>query len=211
MVGGRARSSAKRLGVERLDLYQLHWPGPLFPPGSTMPRMRRLVDSGLVSHVGVSNHSLVQWQAAERAFGGPVLSNQVRFSLIARGPEHELLPWAQQEGRLIIAYSPLGQGLLSGKYQTSLPRNFRRGRQAFSAESRQRLQPLVDALREIGARLGATSSQVALAWLIRKPNVVAIPGASNVRQLEENVAAADVELSDDDEARLTALALSAER
>jgi len=211
MVGRRARASAKRLGVDRLDLYQLHWPSPLFPPRATMPRMKRLVDSGLVCHVGVSNHSLAQWQAAEGALGGPVLSNQVRFSLIARGPETELLPWAQREGRVIIAYSPLGQGLLSGKYQKAPPRNFRRGRRAFSSESRQRLQPLVDALGEIGTKLGATSSQVALAWLIRKPNVVAIPGASNVRQLEENVAAADVELSDDDDARLTALALSAER
>ena len=209
-VQGRARASAKRLGVDRLDLYQLHWPSPLFPPRSTMPRMKRLLDSGLVGHIGVSNHNLAQWQAAERALGGPVLSNQVRFSLIARAPEHELLPRAQREGRLIIAYSPLGQGLLSGKYQKSPPRNFRRARRAFSDESRQRLQPLVDALGEIGAKHGATNSQVALAWLIRKPNVVAIPGASNVRQLEENVAAADVELSDDDDARLTALALSAE-
>jgi aryl-alcohol dehydrogenase-like predicted oxidoreductase len=209
MVGSRARASARRLGVDRLDLYQLHWPSRLFPPGLTMPRMKRLVDSGLVTHVGVSNHSLAQWQAAESAFGGPVLSNQVRFSLIERGPERELLPWAQQEGRLIIAYSPLGQGLLSGKYQEAVPRNFRRGRRAFSAESRLRLQPLVDALGEIGAKHGATRSQVALAWLIRKPNVVAIPGASNVRQLEENVGAADVELGDDDDARLTALALSA--
>jgi aryl-alcohol dehydrogenase-like predicted oxidoreductase len=172
--------------------------------------MKRLLDSGLVSHIGVSNHNLAQWQAAERALGGPVLANQVRFSLIARAPEHELLPWAQREGRLIIAYSPLGQGLLSGKYQKSPPRNFRRGRRAFSAESRQRLQPLVDALGEIGAKVGATNSQVALAWLIRKPNVVAIPGASSVRQLEENVAAAEIALTDDDDARLTALSLSAE-
>ncbi len=209
-VGGRARGSAKRLGVDRLDLYQLHWPSPLFPPRWTMPRMKRLLDSGLVGHIGVSNHSLPQWQGAELALGGPVLSNQVRFSLIAREPEHELLPWAQREGRLIIAYSPLGQGLLSGKYQKAPPRNFRRARRAFSDQSRQRLQPLIDALGEIGAKHGATSSQVALAWLIRKPNVVAIPGASNVRQLEENVEAADVELTDDDEARLTALALSAE-
>jgi aryl-alcohol dehydrogenase-like predicted oxidoreductase len=209
-VGGRARASAKRLGVDRLDLYQLHWPSPLFPPRSTMPRMKRLVDSGLVRHVGVSNHSLAQWQAAEDALGRPVFSNQVLFSLIARGPENELLPWAQREGRLIIAYSPLGQGLLSGKYQKAPPRNFRRGRRAFSAESRQKLQPLVDALREIGVKHGATSSQVALAWLIRKPNVVAIPGASNLKQLEENVGAADVELSDDDDARLTALSLSAD-
>jgi aryl-alcohol dehydrogenase-like predicted oxidoreductase len=207
-VRWRAQASARRLGASRLDLYQLHWPSPLFPPGQTMPRLSRLLDSGLVGHVGVSNHSLAQWWAAERALGAPVLSNQVRFSLIARGPELELLPWAQREGRVIIAYSPLGQGLLSGKYQQSPPRNFRRARRAFSEESRQRLQPLVDALGEIGAKQGATRSQVALAWLIRKPNVVAIPGASTVRQLEENVAAADVALTDDDDGRLNALGLS---
>lgn len=209
MIPWRARRSARRLNVDRLDLYQLHWPSRLFSPGSTMPRMRRLVEAGLVSHVGVSNHSLGQWQAAERALGGPALSNQVRFSLVDRRPEGRLLPWAQVEGRLIIAYSPLGQGLLSGKYQQSPPRNFRRTRKVFSAESRARAQPLIDALGEIGAREGATNSQVALAWLIKKPNVVAIPGASSVHQLEENVAAADVVLSDADEARLTALALSA--
>jgi aryl-alcohol dehydrogenase-like predicted oxidoreductase len=208
-VAGRARASAKRLGVDRIDLYQVHWPTPLFPPRWTMPRMKRLLHSGLVGHIGVSNHSLDQWQGAERALGGPVLSNQVPFSLIAREPERELLPWAQREGRVIIAYSPLAQGLLSGKYQNSPPRNFRRARREFSAESRRRAQPLVDALREIGSQRGATNSQVALAWLIRKPNVVAIPGASSVRQLEENVAAADLELSDDEDASLTALALSA--
>ena len=114
-VGGRARASAKRLGVDRLDLYQLHWPSPLFPPRSTMPRMKRLVDSGLVSHVGVSNHSLAQWQAAEAAFGGPVLSNQVRFSLIARGPENDLLPWAQREGPADHRVQPAGPGLAVGQ------------------------------------------------------------------------------------------------
>ena len=208
-VAGRARRSARRLGVDHLDLYQLHWPSPLFPPGSTMPRMKRLVDAGLVGHVGVSNHSLEGWQAAERALDGPVLSNQVQFSLVNRAPERYLLPWAQQQGRVIIAYSPLAQGLLSGRYQQSPPRNFRRIRRAFSTESRERAQPLITALGEIGDRQGATHAQVALAWLIHKPNVVAIPGASSVRQLEENVAAADLELSDDDDARLTALALSA--
>ncbi len=208
-VAARAHGSARRLGVDHLDLYQLHWPSPLFPPRSTMPRMRKLVDAGLVGHAGVSNHSLDAWQAAERAFGGPILSNQVQFSLVNRAPELDLLPWAQQQGRLIIAYSPLAQGLLSGRYQQSPPRNFRRMRGNFSATSRLRAQPLIAALAEIGARLGATHAQVALAWLIRKPNVVAIPGASSVRQVEENVAAADLDLSDDDDARLTALALSA--
>jgi len=204
-VAGRARRSARRLRVDHIDLYQLHWPSPLFPPRSTMPRMKRLVDSGLVGHIGVSNHSLEGWQAADRALGGAVLSNQVQFSLVNRAPERELLPWAQQEGRVVMAYSPLAQGLLSGKYQQAPPRNFRRMRRGFSAESRERVQPLIDALGEIGSRHSATNAQIALAWLIRKPNVVAIPGASSVRQLEENVAAADIDLSDEEDARLSAL------
>jgi aryl-alcohol dehydrogenase-like predicted oxidoreductase len=202
MVGRRARGSARRLGVDRIDLYQQHWPSPLFPARATMPRMRRLVEEGLVGHVGVSNHSLHGWQEAERALGGPVLSNQVLFSLAHRDPERDLVPWAQKTGRIVIAYSPLGQGALSGKYQDSAPKNFRRMRSNFNAAGRARFAPLVAALREIGGRHGATPAQVALAWLIRKPNVVAIPGASSLRQLEENTAASEIELSEDDSHRL---------
>jgi aryl-alcohol dehydrogenase-like predicted oxidoreductase len=206
MTPWRERGSARRLGVDKIDLYQLHWPSPLFPPRSTMPRMRRLVDQGLVAHVGVSNHNLAQWQEAERALGGPVLSNQVLFNLVERRPERELLPWAQQNGRVIIAYSPLGQGLLSGKYEDAMPTNLvRRRRGSFSPANRARLAPLIAALREIGDRHSATPAQVSLAWLIRKPNVVAIPGASSLHQLEENVAAGDLELSHDESARLDSL------
>jgi aryl-alcohol dehydrogenase-like predicted oxidoreductase len=205
-VASRARASARRLGVERIDLYQLHWPNPLFRPAWTMPRMKGLMDDGLVGHIGVSNHSLGGWQQAEQALGARVLSNQVRFSLVAREPEREMLPWAQQNGRVVIAYSPLGQGLLSGKYQKAPPQNFRRMRREFSAEARARREPLIAALHEIGSSHGATAAQVALAWVIRKPNVVAIPGASSVRQVEENAAASDVALSDEDDARLSALA-----
>jgi len=206
MTPWRARGSARRLGVDRLDLYQLHWPSPLFPPRATMPRMWRLVEQGLVSHVGVSNHNLAQWQEAERSFGGPILSNQVLFNLVDRRPERELVPFAQKEGRIVIAYSPLGQGLLSGKYQGAPPTNLlRRRRGSFSAANRARLEPLIAALREIGGRHGATPAQVSLAWLIRKPNVVAIPGASSVYQLEENVAAGDIVLSDEESSRLDGL------
>jgi aryl-alcohol dehydrogenase-like predicted oxidoreductase len=205
MTPARARASARRLSVDRIDLYQQHWPGPLFPPRATMSRFKRLVEDGLVAHVGVSNHNLTQWQACEDALGGPVLSNQVRFSLAERGPERELLPWAQAHGRIVIAYSPLGQGLLSGRYLDSAPSNFRRFRREFSAANRARMAPLIGALREIGDRHGATPAQVSLAWLIRKPNVVAIPGASSLHQMEENAAASDIELSDEDSARLDGL------
>ena len=205
-VASRARGSARRLGVDRIDLYQQHWPSPMFPPSATMPRMRKLVESGLVAHAGVSNHSLAQWQAAEKAFGGPVLSNQVRFNLLDREPERELVPWAKENGRIVIAYSPLAQGLLSGKYLETTPRNLRRLRPAFSASSRAHLRPLIAALGEIATRHGATPAQVALAWLIRKPNVVAIPGASSAHQMEQNAAAADIDLSDEEDARLSGMA-----
>jgi len=205
MVDSRARASAQRLEVDRLDLYQQHWQSPLFPPGPTMRRMKQLVEEGLVRHVGVSNHTLEAWQRCEAALGGPVLSNQVRFSLADRKPEHSLLPWAQKEGRLIIAYSPLGQGMLSGKYLDAAPTNFRRWRSDFRRRGRERRRPLIAALRKIGAARGATPAQLALAWLINKPNVVAIPGASSVEQLEENAAAADIVLTDAELARLDSL------
>jgi aryl-alcohol dehydrogenase-like predicted oxidoreductase len=203
MTAWRARGSVRRLGVDHVDLYQLHWPSPLFPPRSTMPRFRRLVDAGLVRHVGISNHNLDQWKACDDAFGAPVLSNQVRFSLVHREPERDLVPWAQQNDRIVIAYSPLAQGLLSGKYQASAPRNFRRASRDFV--NRRHWEPLISAIREISMRRQATTSQVALAWLISKPNVVAIPGASRVSQLEENAHAADVELDSQDLAQLDSL------
>ena len=206
MAGWRAHASARRLGVHVIDLYQQHFPSFLFPPGATMPRFRALVEEGLVRHAGVSNHSLAQWQSAERALGGAVLSNQVRFSLVHREPDRDLVPWAQREGRIVIAYSPLGQGLLSGNYQDSTPRNLRRVRGEFSASSKSRMQPLIDTLRDIATRHNATPAQVALAWLVSKPNVVAIPGASSVRQLEENAAAADIALDGEDMARLDKVA-----
>lgn len=207
MIGWRARASARRLGVDRIDLYQQHWPSRLFPPGATMARMRRLIEKGLVAHIGVSNHTLRAWQDCEDALGRPVLTNQVLFSLAHRDPERDLVPWAQQKGRIVIAYSPLGQGALSGRYQSAAPTNFRRVRRNFTAEGRARLAPLIAALREIGGRHDATPAQIALAWLIRKPNVVAIPGASSVDQLEQNAAAADIDLSDDDASWLDSLSV----
>ena len=204
-TGWRARRSLRRLGVDHMDLYQQHWPSALFPPGATMPRFKRLMDEGMTRHVGVSNHDLAQWQACEAALGGPVLSNQVRFSLVHREPERELVPWAQSNGRIVIAYSPLGQGLLGGRYQAAAPTNLRRYRSDFTAEARARRAPLVDALREVGVRHQASAAQVALAWLVAKPNVVAIPGASSVRQLEENAAAADLVLSGEEIAQLDRL------
>jgi aryl-alcohol dehydrogenase-like predicted oxidoreductase len=203
-TGWRARASARRLGTG-IDLYQLHWPSVLFPPKATMPRFRRLMNQGLVKHSGVSNHDLRQWQQCDEALDGPVLSNQVRFSLLHRGPERELVPWAQRNDRIVIAYSPLAQGALSGRYRDRAPSNFRRFNSDFSALARQQREPLLTSLADIGKRHRATPSQVALAWLVNKPNVVAIPGASSVTQLEDNAKAGDIVLTHEEVAELDRL------
>jgi aryl-alcohol dehydrogenase-like predicted oxidoreductase len=200
IVEWRARQSAQRLGVDRIDLYQVHWPNPVVPDRPIMEGMRRVLDSGLVAHAGVSNYSLARWQRAEAALGRPVLSNQVRFNLVQHKPERDLLPWAQREGRIVIAYSPLAQGFLSGRYDAGhLPGgSARRTNPLFLPENMSRATELIETLRSIAKQHDATPSQVALAWLIRHPNVVAIPGASSVAQLEANVAAADLQLADDE-------------
>lgn len=205
IVQQRAIASAARLGVKVIDLYQVHWPNPVVPISQTMAGMRALQRSGLVAHVGVSNFSLDRWRDAEQSLGGPVLSNQVQYSLVNRKPDRDLVPWAQEHDRLVIAYSPLAQGFLSAKYDgTNSPRGVRAGNAMFLPDNIQRAQPLLAALREIAAAHDATPAQVALAWVIRRPNVVAIPGASSVAQVESNAAAADLELTDDDDHRLTA-------
>ena len=113
VVEQRGRASARRLGIDTIDLYQIHQPNPVVPIGNQMEGMRRLQDSGLVRHVGVSNFSLSKWQAAERAHGSPVISNQVQYSLACRGPDEGLVPFAGKSDRMIIAYSPLAQGFLA--------------------------------------------------------------------------------------------------
>jgi aryl-alcohol dehydrogenase-like predicted oxidoreductase len=204
VVGDRARRSARRLGVDAIDLYQVHQPNPVVPDSLIMPPMRRLVDEGLVRHVGVSNYSLRRWQAADAALGGPVLSNQVRYSLVDRRPERDLLPWAQANDRIVIGYSPLGQGLLSARYDAgNRPGGVRAANAMFLPENLSRATDLLEALRAVASAHDATPAQVALAWVIRRPNVVAIPGASSVAQLERNAEAADLELTDEDDERLT--------
>jgi aryl-alcohol dehydrogenase-like predicted oxidoreductase len=204
VVHQRAVGTLRRLGVEKVDLYQAHWPNPVFPQDPLFRALGRLQREGLVSHIGVSNYSLAQWQSAERALGGKVLSNQVQYSLVDRRPERELVPWAQDNDRVIIAYSPLGQGLLSGRYNRDhRPNGVRAMRPLFLPSNLDRAAELIDTLRGVADAHGATPSQVALAWLVRRPNVVVIPGASSVAQLESNVAAADLQLSDDEAARLS--------
>jgi aryl-alcohol dehydrogenase-like predicted oxidoreductase len=198
VVEQRAVASANRLNTRRIDLYQVHQPNPLFRDGTIMRGMSALQNVGLVGEVGVSNYSLQRWQAAEEALGRRVLSNQVPYSLADRRPEDELLPYAVTRGRVVIAYSPLAQGLLSGRYdRTSRPTNrVRVGNPLFLPENLDRASDLIGVLREVADAHGATPAQIALAWVIRHPAVTAIPGASSIEQLESNVAAAGIDLTD---------------
>ena len=171
-----------------------------------MSGMRDLQDSGLVADVGVSNYSVGRWRDAERALGRPVLSNQVQFSLVHMGPLDDLVPYAAAEGRVVMAWSPLGQGLLSARYDaTNRPTGgVRQVNALFLEENLRRAAGLLDSLRDVAATHDMTPAQIALAWLLHQPNVVAIPGASSVAQVEANAAAADIELTDDEVAELTA-------
>lgn len=198
VVEQRAVASANRLGVRRLDLYQVHQPNPVVRDRSTMRGMRALQRVGLVGEVGVSNYPLLRWRAAEEALGGRVLSSQVRYSLVARGPERDLLPYAASTGRMVIAYSPLAQGLLTGRYHAgNRPANgVRAANPLFLPENLDRAAGLLAVLREVADSRAATPAQIALAWTVHRPGVAAIPGASSVAQLESNVAAADIELTE---------------
>ncbi len=94
----------------------MHWPNPVWPAKPLFEALAALRRDGLVRHVGVSNYSLGRWQEADRLLGSPVLSNQVRYNLVDRRPEADVLPWAQANDRLVVAYSPLAQGFLSARY-----------------------------------------------------------------------------------------------
>ncbi|MET8089067.1 aldo/keto reductase [Micromonospora sp. NPDC005220] len=204
VVQQRAVASAARLGVTSIDLYQVHQPNPLVADHTTMRGMRTLQDVGLVTEVGVSNYGLRRWQVAEAALGRRVLSNQVRYSMLDRAPEQDLLPYARQAGRVVIAYSPLAQGFLSGRYDAKHPPTgaVRRANPYFLPENLERGAALIDTLRQVADAHDATPSQIALAYLLRHPNVLAIPGASGVEQMERNAAAADIDLADDEYAAL---------
>src|ERR1700756_1325657 len=212
VVKQRERASARRLQLDRIPLYQIHQPNPVVPDSVIMPGMRDLLDSGKIGAAGVSNYSLARWRNADAALGRPVISNQVHFSLACSGPLEDLVPFAERENRIVIAYSPLEQGLLGGKYGLdNRPGGVRAVNTSFGTENLRRMEPLLQTLRDVSTEVGAKPAQVALAWLISLPGVVAIPGASSVEQLEFNVAAADIELSAESRNALTEAARASRR
>ncbi|HSA49639.1 MAG TPA: aldo/keto reductase [Yinghuangia sp.] len=207
VVKKHGHASRARLGVDRIGLYQAHFPNPLFGMDTTMQGLAELRDEKVVDEVGVSNYDLARWRRAEHALGSRVLSNQVEFSLVRPDALETLVPWAEAHGRVVIAYSPLAQGLLGCRYDAyNPPSGFRSRSRDFRAGNLRRVQPLLELVQEIAAAHHATPAQIALAWTLHSGPVVAIPGASSVEQLEQNVAAADIALADDEYTALTAQA-----
>jgi aryl-alcohol dehydrogenase-like predicted oxidoreductase len=196
VIKQRESASARRLQLDRIPLYQIHQSNPVVPDSVIMPGMRELLDSGKIGAAGVSNYSLARWRKADEALGRPVVSNQVHFSLAHPQALEDLVPFAERENRIVIAYSPLAQGLLGGKYGLdNRPGGVRALNALFGTENLRRVEPLLQTLRAVAADVNAKPAQVALAWLISLPGVVAIPGASSVEHHEFNVAEAEDELS----------------
>lgn len=209
VVRRRAAGSARRLQLDKIPLYQIHAANPLVPDSVIMPGMRSLLEADRIGAVGVSNYTLQRWQQADAALGRPVVSNQVQFSLARSAPLADLVPFAERENRMVMAWSPLAQGLLGGRYGPDhRPGGVRSTNPLFGTENLRRIAPLLDLLRATATRYDAKPAQVALAWLLALPQVVVIPGASSVEQLESNVAAADLDLDADSVAALTAAAQS---
>ena len=198
-----AEGSLRRLGLEVIDLYQIHWPDESAAPlETTWEAMAKLVDDGLVRHIGVSNfdRSLIERCEAIRH----VDSLQNHFSMLHRGRDAELFPWCERNGTAVLAYGPLAYGLLTGHIGMDTefePDDWRSGQvqpslyyEEFYAPSARAIHlETIDALRPIAEDLGITLSQLALAWVVAQSGVTsAIAGSRNPDHVRTNAAAGDV-------------------
>jgi aryl-alcohol dehydrogenase-like predicted oxidoreductase len=209
---GAADASLTRLGTDYIDVYLVHKVDPLTPIEETVEALERLVRDGKVRYVGFSNWPA--WQAAkavgiQKARGfSPFRAAEMYYSLVGRDLEHDIAPFCADAGIGVMVWSPLAGGFLSGKYTREKPKGAsgdRLGGFDFLPYDRQRGYDLVDLLREIGEKRGATPAQVSLAWLLTRPTVSSLLiGASSAAQLADNVAAADVKLAAEDLAALDA-------
>ena len=198
--------SLARLGLDAVDLYQIHWPIPDEQIEEGWAALVEFRAEGLTRHIGVSNFSVEQLRRAQRI--APVETLQPPYSLIARDAEEEILPFAQQEGIGVIVYSPMASGLLPGKMTRerieSLPDDDWRKRSPEFREPRlSEHLALVERLQAVGERHGATPGAVAVAWTLRNPAVDgAIVGFRRPNQVDPIVAAANLELSEEDVAEI---------
>jgi aryl-alcohol dehydrogenase-like predicted oxidoreductase len=204
-VRGYCEASLARLGRDVIDVFYLHRVDPDVPLAETVGALAELVAEGKVRHIGLSEAT--PGQLGEAAAVHPVAAVQFEWSLLWRDPERDIVPAARRLGIGIVAYSPLGRGLLTstltgGDIDAS---DFRRGDPRFHGTDLDRNLRQVAALRDIAAGLGITPGQLALAWLLAQgPDVVPIPGTRRPDRLAENVAAAQLRLSPDDLRRLEA-------
>jgi len=200
--------SLRRLGLPRIDLYQLHWADrDEVPIAAVIQAFAEAVEAGQVRAVGVSNLSAAEMREAHAAAarrGVPLASNQVRYSLLHRAPEvNGVLECCRELGVALLAYSPLEQGLLTGKYAPgTLPAGPRGESDAFAPENVAAVQPVISALGAIASTHGVTPAAIALAWLLAKPGIVPIAGVKSGEQAAENARALGVTLGDAEIAEL---------
>jgi aryl-alcohol dehydrogenase-like predicted oxidoreductase len=196
-----ADRSAHRLGMDTIDLYQIHWPNPILPIRNTMKTMKRLVQLGKVRTVGVSNFKLARMKAAQEALSPLELaSNQVRYNLIDRKVETDLLPYAQRSHVTIIAHTPLARSLLTGRYtaQNRPTSIVQAANPRFSSRNLTRMQNLQETLSSIAVVHNKTIAQVSLNYLIGKENVVAIPGTKTPEHVASSAGATGWRLSENE-------------
>jgi aryl-alcohol dehydrogenase-like predicted oxidoreductase len=199
------RGSLKRLGLDQVDLYYIHWPSPPIPIERWVSALADAVEAGLVRAAGVSNFNTTQTRRAHAVLadrGLPLAANQIVYSLIDRKLERQGLLETCRDLRIaVVAYSPLAQGLLTGKYTPENPPRGARGARV-SIDYLKDLQALIGLMHEIGqAHGGKTPAQIALNWAICK-GTVPIPGAKNLRQAQENAGALGWRLAPDEVAAL---------
>lgn len=204
-------SSLLRFGTDYVDLYQIHWPDPNTPVEESMRAMDDLVREGKVRHVGVSNFDVPLLKRAMAV--RPVASNQVPYSLLDRAIEDEIMPFCRDNGIAIMPYSPLGKGLLTGKFDkdTKFPETDARARMSgFRAEKYESNLRVAEVVVELATEKGVRPSQIAIAWTLIRPEVaVCIPGATQPVQVDENAGAANITLTPEDLARLEAVSSKA--
>ena len=195
-----AEASLKRLKTDVIDLFYQHRVDPKVPIEDVAGAVKELIGEGKVKHFGLSEPGV---QTIRRAHAvQPVTAVQSEYSLWFRDPEKELLSALEELSIGFVPYSPLGRGFLTGKMDentTFESSDFRNMLPRFTPEARKANQALVDLLGEIAKRKKATLAQIALAWLLaQKPWIVPIPGTTKLKRLEENIGAAEVELTPDD-------------